>query len=1266
MTFEVRLLGDVVVLMNEQPLEMGGPRQRSVLALLALQHNRSISAEALADRLWPDDQPLSAIKTVQVYVSRIRQTLGPEADRLVTTASGYRLGLTDDELDAARFERGLRQAREALANGSLVEARATLEGALAHWSGPALGDLADEQFARRESNRLEELRLQATEELLELRIAEGDSRGTIGDLRSLADAQPGRERLWRLLMVALYADGRQGEALLAYQEARRYLVDELGIDPSPELQELERAILTQNLPRAQPANVVPAGSSDEATVLVRRGRHVVTVLRVDVARSVVARTDPEILEARDVAASDLVRRAIERHGGTLDRTDKDGATGVFGLMVAREDDALRAVRAAFELTGANETGGDGPVVLRVGIATGEVVAGPPTADGSRLFGEPIDSATVLAGRATPGAVLLANDSAELLRSAVTVEQVPPESGSSTSFVVRALTLKGDEIIDRRTATPFVGRAAELAHLLDAFEHVVSTETPGLATVIGAPGIGKSRLVAEALARIDQRARILRSRCLPYGDGITWWPVRELVLAATGIDPDGTTEEALDQLRAAFGGSSGAELAANRIAAVIGVLEGDAGSPEEMPWAVRRLFERLAVDEPLVVLIDDLQWAEPGLVDLLDHILELSRGQILLVTIARPELEDSRADWVARSDTSIRLDALEANDADELLSKLAPDMPEGALRSRVLSTAEGNPLFMEQVAAYLLDRADLSEVGPDLPIPPTIAALLAARLDQLPDHERLVLERAAVIGRSFWSGALTELLPVTAASELPRSLARLARRGLIRPERSEFVDDEAYRFRHLLIRDAAYAGLLKRDRAELHERFAGWLEGRGTARPGPYDLIIGYHLEQAYRYRTELGDEGSDVRLLADRALAYITPAGQAGEERGDTHATISLLRRALDLAPPPRQRIELLISLWATLQAAGEIEASDAVDVELSALLQRHPDEGLRHRLWLTQAMYNANLQSRRPADDAYAYYESVNDRLGMIHALEVAVVHPDPYISAVERLDRAVELAFEIGRPDRASWISARSAWIFPGGPIPVTEGLTRLRQYLEWAGTNGFARAMILMHLGELEAMDDRGAPWRQRFDEVKALIDELGLHFPLGVFGYPAFLASAESIAGDRARIVDLLTESCAALDRRGDEGRLASVAPDTALALLAAGRLDEVERYALWGRDIATADDLDAHGRWRIALSGLRSIEERHGEAVELAGEAVDVLAASDLVVLLQEATMALASALRRAGDEPAALAAARRGGQLAAAKGNRAALRKVDTFLGVSG
>ena len=1283
MELEFRLLGDVAVLADGHPLDLGGARERSVLALLVLGRNRPIPTEMLAERLWPADQPLTAIKTVQVYVSRLRHALGPEAARLASAPTGYSLAVADDELDAARFERGLRQAREVLASGSRDAALDSLVEALARWSGPALGDLAAEQFARREAERLDELRLQALEELFELRIGAGRARDTIAELRRLTAEQPGRERLWRLLMLALYADDRQGEALAAYQAARRYLVDELGLDPGPELQELEHAILTQIAPRPRLTSIVPAGATEAAVDAepAPRRRRVVTVLRADVIGASIDDLDPEVLDARGRRARDVVRRAVERHGGTIDHADEAGVTAIFGLGVTREDDTLRAVRAAWELRGDPSSADAGDELgFRIGVATGEVVTGPRDVLGSAISGAPLQLATLIAARAAQGEVLLTPGTAELVQEMTSTERVTIDSGDDTpvSSALRLVALAEGDAIAHRTAAPFVGRAAEMEALLAAFERVVTEGTPGLATVVGAPGVGKSRLVAEALARISRRARVLRSRCLPYGNGITYWPVRELVSAGAGLGQGEARDDALARLAAIVGGLDHGELVGHRVAAVLGL--GDENAPaEEIQWAVRRFFEAIASERPLALLVDDLQWAEPALVGLLEHVLDLGHGPLLLVTIARPELEEGHADWLARSSHAlIYLDPLSEADAATLLDYLAPELPPGALRSRILAAAEGNPLFVEQFVAYVSDAAHTGgerldgRTRADLPIPPTIGILLAARLDRLPDVERRTLERAAVVGRSFWVGSLAELLPDEDRTDLPRRLARLARRGLIRPDRSDFPDDEAYRFRHLLIRDAAYAALPKQERAELHQRFAGWLERRSETDRNEYDLILGYHLEQAYRYRVELGDDGQDARPLAERALEYIAPASQAARERGDPPASISLLRRAADLCLPGPRRIEFLLDLRSALREVGEREAADAADAEAVALLDAYPDEelGIRRRLMDAQSFaYEGTIDE---AHDAYAFYERAGDRLGMIRALDcIYFMHHfhGEITAAMEACDQATALALEIERPGLAADWAGGAAVLMYDSPVPVPEALDRCASYLDLAGDNRLSLADVLCMVGCLDAMNGADVQWRRRFDEAKALVADLGL--PYFVSRCALWLSQAELAAGEPDRTVELLRASCATLERLSGVGErrsarwsglLASMAPLTARTLLAIGQLEEVEHYAFRGRDLANPADLDAQAGWRIAISGLRSQQGRQDEAVALARETVALLAGSEMIVSLSQAKLALAAALRASGDEAAAVVAAHEARRLASAKQDRSALRKIDAFL----
>jgi DNA-binding SARP family transcriptional activator len=1280
---EFRLLGDVAVLADGSPLDLGSTRERSVLALLVLQRNRPIPTELLADRLWPEEQPLSAIKTIQVYISRLRRALGPAADRLTSAPNGYRLAVGDDELDAARFEDRLREAREALAAGSRDPALAALEEALSLWSGPALGDLAREQFARREAERLEELRVQAVEERFELQIGAGRARETIGDLRRLIGEQPGRERLRRLLMLALYADGRQDEALEVYRDARRYLVDELGLDPGPELQELEHAILTQEAPRASARSIVRVASAGEMTEPGdQRTRRIVTVLRAERA-SVLRedRLDPEALGAFRVQALEAVHRAAERHGGIIDRQDEGGFTAVFGLAATREDDALRAVRAAVELRDDPSSGGPMDAHrFRIGVATGAVVTGPGDVPGSSVSGAPLLVAARLAARAAPSEVLMTSETERLVRGATSTESVTLETDSDAPVapVARLIAVTDGEAIARRMTTPFVGRAAELDALLAAFELVATEGMPGLATVIGAPGVGKSRLVAEALARISTRARILRSRCPSYGEGSTYWPVRELLLAGADIGRGDGREDALAKLDASVAGLDRAELVRRRVASVVGLADDDAPA-EEIRWAVRRFFEALASDRPLVLLVDDLQWAEPALVGLLEHVLDLGRGPILLITIARPELEDEHGDWLARSSRwLIRLEPLGEADTETLLGHLAPALPPGPLRSRILAAAEGNPLYVEQFVAYVSDHAHAGgqtldvRTREDLPIPTTIEILLAARLDRLPGVERRMLGRAAVVGRTFWAGALAELLADEDRAELPWRLARLARRGLIRPDRSAFPDDEAYRFRHLLIGDAAYASLPKTERADLHERFAGWLEHRSEAVRGEYDPIIGYHLEQAHRYRVELGDDRAAAWSLADRALRYLGPAGQAAVERGDPHAAASLLRRAADLCRPGPRRTGLLLDLRAALRMVGEREAAEAADAEIGALLVAHPDSGLAMQRRMTDVWFAVD-GTIGEARDAYAFCERAGDRLGMIRALNFAgsihYLHGESS-AAMDAFDRATALALGIGRRGRAAELAACAAVLLDDSPVPVPEALRRCADYLDLAGDNRLSRAAILCVIGLLEAMNGTDGRWRRRFDEARAIADDLGL--PIAAAGCALWLGEAELAAGEPGRAVELLQSSCSTLGRlvgSGEppspsrwSGALASMAPLTAQTLLAVGRLEEVERYAFWGRDVADTHDLEAQTRWRIAISGLRSGQGRHDDAVALALEAVAILSGGELFVSLAQANLALASALRAAGDEPAAVIAAREARRLASVKRDRSALRRIGTFL----
>ncbi len=623
----------------------------------------------------------------------------------------------------------------------------------------------------------------------------------------------------------------------------------------------------------------------------RDQRKVVTVLFCDVTGSTALgeRLDPEALRTVMADYFAVARAAIERHGGTVEKFIGDAVMAVFGVPTVREDDALRAVRAAVELRDA--AGLD----VRIGVNTGEVVTGTGE---TLVTGDAVNVAARLEQGAGVGEVLVGESTYQLVRDAVDAELVPPieakgKSEPVTAYRLRSLT--GGAAYERRLDAPLVGRERERRLLVDAWERCRSEKACALFTVLGSAGVGKSRLAAEFLSGLD--ARVVAGRCLSYGEGITYWPVVEAVKQLLGDERPPNAA----------------------IASLLG--DGDAAA-DDVASAVRRLLEASARTRPLVVVFDDLQWAEPTFLDLVEHVTDWSRDAPLLVLcLARPELLDLRSGWGGGklNATTVLLEPLTELETDELIERLlGAEELAASLRERIRDAAEGNPLFVEQMLAMVQD-SDEHEVA----VPPTIQALLAARLDQLPSGERLALERGAVEGQVFHRGAVQALAPNEPS--IPAQLLGLVRKELVRPTAATLPEDDAFRFRHLLIRDAAYDALPKATRAELHERFAAWLEehGRGLVE---LDEILGYHLEQAARYRVELG---GGPGALAVRAGTHLTAAGTRAVNRGDFAAGKHLLLRAVELLEHgSRERGAALPWLGVALYSIGEFAESDRVLTE--------------------------------------------------------------------------------------------------------------------------------------------------------------------------------------------------------------------------------------------------------------------------------------------------------------------------------------------------
>src|SRR5499427_1488476 len=687
----------------------------------------------------------------------------------------------------------------------------------------------------------------------------------------------------------------------------------------------------------------PTGA--EAAVEVRK---TVTVVFCDLkdSTSLGEKLDSESLrEVLEVYFS-AMRQVFEWYGGTVEKYIGDAIMAVFGLPRLHEDDALRAVRAALEMGTVLE---DLNVRLqatwgvrlqnRTGVNTGEVVAAD-SATGQRLAtGDTINVAARLEQAAPDGEVLIGDATFRLVKDAVTAEPMEPLELKGRSMRVRAHRLtgvSGDEAITRRVDLPFVGREAELGHLVDAFGRALADPHCEVVTVLGQAGMGKSRLIEEFVRHVGGRAQVLRGRCLPYGDGITFWPIAEALRQAAGILFEDREEEAQAKLRSLAG--AGREDAALRIWSLIGTGSGGY-SKDELLWSVRYVLDTIARRRPLVVIFDDIHWAEPIFLDLIEHIGDPSDGvPLLIICAARHELLDEYPGFLAdrRGAHRIELRELSRPDTARVLGNLIGDvqLPLG-LQDRILSVADGNPLFAEQMTSMLIDsgvvggqhgRWAFTDSYDDVTVPPNISSLLASRLDRLPPLERGLVERAAVIGLEFPSPAVAALAADgDLESNLGPLLSALCGKRLVRPIDVR-PDSTNYQFSHILVRDAAYDRLLKRTRARLHERYADWLLKVSGTRAAEFEEIIGYHLEQSFRYQTELGHIDARSRSLGERAAGYLGAAGSKAADSGDMPGAASMLQRAaglLDEGHPGRPL--LLLQAGEALTDAGELASADAV-----------------------------------------------------------------------------------------------------------------------------------------------------------------------------------------------------------------------------------------------------------------------------------------------------------------------------------------------------
>jgi class 3 adenylate cyclase/tetratricopeptide (TPR) repeat protein len=1033
------------------------------------------------------------------------------------------------------------------------------------------------------------------------------------------------------------------------------------------------------------------GAALEAeTVPTREMRKTVTVVFCDVIDSTPLgeQLDPETYRRMISRYFVEVSRVLERHGGTVEKFIGDAVMAVFGIPTVHEDDALRAVRAATELREAlarlnDELRGDFGVELavRTGINTGEVVSGDPGEGQAFATGDAVAVAQRLEAAAGPGEILIGEPTQQLVRDAVLVEPVEPLELKGKAQPVAAWRLlgvvTGAPAFARRLDSPLVGRQRELALLEQAFRRALDEQTCHLFTVLGAAGVGKSRLVHELITSLGEDARVLIGRCVPYGEGITFWPLTGLVRQAAAIGPRLPPEETRARLTELVAADPESGLVVERLAAATGLAEGDATN-EEIFWAVRKLLESLAREQPLVVAFDDVQWAEPTFLDLVDYLADSTRNvPVLLVCLARLDLLDERPAWGGGklNATSILLEPLREADVEQMIENLLGhgDIAEEVRRS-LREAGEGNPLFVEEMLGMLIDQGRLREEAEGwtaagalgaIEAPPTIQALLAARIDHLAPGERDLLERASVIGKLFSGEALAALVD---GNGLAGKLAPLIRKDLIRPDPTA---DDAFRFRHILIRDAAYLGLAKEARADLHEEFASWLEQARPGRLREYEEILGYHLEQAHRYRSELAPAVESTRVLASRAAELLGSAGRRAAARGDMPAAVGLLTRAtLLLSDDEEARLELAPDLGIALVEVGELTQADAVLERAIAAAAERGDSRLELRARLERAAVRVRIdpragteELRRTAEEAVRSFEQLGDDVGLARAwLRISDVHwlASHWGPRSDALEKALIYARRAGHKRYERWILGTLATSLLFGPTPMAKAIERCEETLALDENDPVLEARVLNVIAGAKAAVGRFDEGREDYRRSRAILEDLG-HRLLPALGTLAG-GSLELYSGNLDAAEAELRWGCDNLEEVGEKASLSTVAALLGRVLYAQGRYEEAERYVDLSDSAAQREDAFS----QAILGGTRAkILARRGsleEAATLGRDTVSVAEQTDALEMQGDALMDLAEVLRLAGRGDEAAAAVTEAVARYARKGHEVSRARAEAWL----
>jgi class 3 adenylate cyclase/tetratricopeptide (TPR) repeat protein len=986
-------------------------------------------------------------------------------------------------------------------------------------------------------------------------------------------------------------------------------------------------------------------------------RKTVTVLFCDLVDSTALseRLDPERLRGVMLRYYDLMAERLLRHGGVVEKFIGDAVVAIFGVPAVREDDPLRAVRAALAMHEAMEqlnrevaTGIGAPVAIRVAVNTGDVLTS----------GEAVNVAARLQQHAGPGDVVIGPETQRLVAPFAELRPIGPlrvkgKSEPVPAWLVTAVDPDASGVA-RRFSGPFVGRQDELARLDLVMRQVTRDGSPHLVTVLADAGVGKSRLAREFLA-ITQGQGVLVGvgRCRPDGAAGTLHAVAE----------------AVTELLAQAGPVSASEGAAEAAEAVDALRhhvlrDGALGNPPDTHWALTRLLEHLSGQRPVILVVDDLHWAKPALLDALDHLAEWVHGPVLLCGLSRLDLLEHRPQWgsLRPNAMSFTLSPLTDDEAELMLTGMADVVPHALdVHQRIARRAEGNPLFLEHLAEMM------TETGADGALPRSIQLLLAARLDRLPPGERQTLECATIAGREFTAGMLADVCP---DPDHATTLRALHRKRLVTPVPGG-GRERCFRFASGLVQEIAYGSMPKRLRAEMHERYA-----RCLAR----DADVGEHLERAYRLRVELGHVDEQCRRVRDAAASHLYRAGTEALARSDLPWADTLLQRAVDLldgaGPSPGDGAPSRLAVAAQLADVRIAMGGGRAGPEQLRQLMAEATAAGQHRiaahLHLTLAYLDPHGKpfedSARAARAALPIFQAAGDQLGLARAwLRIGQERQahGQYAVAARILEQALTHAERAGADlDLASLLGALtvSLWL---GPQPATAAIERCRDQLSRHGAGPPAiTAAISCPLAGLLAAGREFAEARTLLAQARRIAAQIGHAYADAAM--VVFNADLEVQAGRLEVAEELLRAAVAATDQLGD--RQLSIAATSALArvLLERGRTDAA-RECLTGYDLDQSDLPPTTLAQRCGISArILAHEGEAGQARLLADLAVTVTQRTDSPVQQARALMDRAWVAHLLGDEAGRTAATSAARDRLTDKGDLAGLARVDAWLATGG